>query len=361
MNQKLISGLTATLLLTTAIGIPSSNHAEAAPAASQGSEADPSASRSTSPIANSANVVKMGEQQTNRSSQSEESIARIHSHEQSGRKAATLYVRNIPVLTFVGPERKTSDEVKMGEVQTDNKPAAKLKLGYAPVEIAPDSRQNSQNPSNRDPIARATAIAAQLNQLHRDGMDAKNITVTWKPKRHQSTEQYVIEANKRQIVAVDVATTLPNTTRNPEQDALQVANRLRRLIGNAAPLRQVRNKPNRNRQEISLGPIRLRTTGWASWYGPGFHGNMSASGEVFNQHAMTAAHRTLPFGTRVKVTNLDNGQSVVVRINDRGPFSGGRVIDLSAGAARVLGLIQSGTAPVRLEVFGSRQTASIDN
>lgn len=359
MNQKLISGLTATLLLTTAIGMPSSNNAEAAPAVSQGSEADPSA-RPTSPIANTASVVKMGEQQTSRSNQQEESIAKIQSHEQSGRKAATLYVRNIPVLTFVGPERKTSDEVKMGEVQTDNKPAAKLKLGYTPVEIAPESRQNSDNSSN-DPIARATAIAAQLNQLYRDGMDASKITVTWKPKRSQSTEQYIIEANKRKIVAVDVATTLPNTTRNPEQDALQVANRLRRLIGNAAPLRQVPNKPDPNRQQISIGPVRFRTNGWASWYGPGFHGNMSASGEVFNQNAMTAAHRTLPFGTRVQVTNLDNGRSVVVRINDRGPFTGGRVIDLSAGAARVLGLIQSGTAPVRLEVLGSRQTASSDN
>ena len=156
-------------------------------------------------------------------------------------------------------------------------------------------------------------------------------------------------------MAVDADTILPDTTKNPEQDALQVTNRLRRLIGDAAPLKGVPNKPNSGGgQQISLGPIKLRINGWASWYGPGFDGNASASGETFNQNAMTAAHRSLPFGTQVQVTNLDNGRSVIVRINDRGPFSGGRVIDLSTGAARVLGVIQSGVAPVRLEVMSSR-------
>lgn len=91
--------------------------------------------------------------------------------------------------------------------------------------------------------------------------------------------------------------------------------------------------------------------GTASWYGPGFFGNRTASGEVFRPGTLTAAHRTLPFGTRVRVTNLHNGRSTVVRINDRGPFSGGRVIDLAHGAAHELGLVSSGLAPVRLEVL----------
>jgi rare lipoprotein A len=91
--------------------------------------------------------------------------------------------------------------------------------------------------------------------------------------------------------------------------------------------------------------------GWASWYGPGFDGNYTASGEVFNQYEMTAAHPSLPFGTLVQVTNLDNGASVTVRINDRGPFGGGRIIDLSAGAAEALGMIYSGEAYVALEVL----------
>jgi rare lipoprotein A len=92
--------------------------------------------------------------------------------------------------------------------------------------------------------------------------------------------------------------------------------------------------------------------GKASWYGPGFHGKRTANGERFNQNDLTAAHRSLPFGTKVKVTNVHNGRSVVVRINDRGPFSRGRIIDLSKAAARLIGLFQSGTAPVILEVLG---------
>ncbi len=92
-------------------------------------------------------------------------------------------------------------------------------------------------------------------------------------------------------------------------------------------------------------------SGQASWYGPGFHGRLTANGERYNQNAMTAAHPSLKFGTRVKVTNLNNGRSVVVRINDRGPFVGGRVIDLSAAAARSLNMINSGVAPVKVTIL----------
>ena len=92
--------------------------------------------------------------------------------------------------------------------------------------------------------------------------------------------------------------------------------------------------------------------GVASWYGPGFHGRPTASGEVFDQHELTAAHPSLPLGTRAMVTNLENGRAVEVRINDRGPFVDGRVIDLSYAAARSLGMIGPGTARVRIEVLG---------
>lgn len=91
--------------------------------------------------------------------------------------------------------------------------------------------------------------------------------------------------------------------------------------------------------------------GLASWYGPGFSGNPTASGEIFNPNDLTAAHHTLPFGTRVRVTNVNNGRSVVVRINDR-LGHGGRIIDLSSAAANVLGVINAGIAPVRLEILG---------
>lgn len=90
--------------------------------------------------------------------------------------------------------------------------------------------------------------------------------------------------------------------------------------------------------------------GLASWYGGKFHGRRTASGARFNTHALTAAHRTLPFGTRVEVTNLSNKKRVEVVINDRGPFARRRVIDVSHAAARQLDMIRSGVAPVRLEV-----------
>jgi rare lipoprotein A (peptidoglycan hydrolase) len=91
--------------------------------------------------------------------------------------------------------------------------------------------------------------------------------------------------------------------------------------------------------------------GTASWYGPGFHGKRTASGEVYDEEGLTAAHRTLPFGTYLRVSSLDDGSSVVVRINDRGPFAKGRIVDLSQAAARIIGMIPSGTARVRLEVI----------
>ena len=84
-------------------------------------------------------------------------------------------------------------------------------------------------------------------------------------------------------------------------------------------------------------------TGAASWYGPGFHGKRTANGETFNTHALTAAHKTLPFGTQLRVTNERTGRSVVVRINDRGPYAGGRVIDLSKAAADAVGILGVGT------------------
>ena len=95
-----------------------------------------------------------------------------------------------------------------------------------------------------------------------------------------------------------------------------------------------------------------RETGTASWYGPGFHGKKTSNGERYDQNAMTAANKLLPFGTRLQVTNLNNGRSVVVRINDRGPFVGTRIIDLSKAAARELGMIQKGTARVQLLALG---------
>ncbi len=109
---------------------------------------------------------------------------------------------------------------------------------------------------------------------------------------------------------------------------------------------------------FSRGPKPIDATpgavqeGIASWYGPGFQGRQTSSGEVFDQYDLTAAHPTLPHGTRVSVTNLRNQRSIEVRINDRGPYVDGRAIDLSYAAARSLDMIGPGTVPVRIEVLG---------
>lgn len=98
--------------------------------------------------------------------------------------------------------------------------------------------------------------------------------------------------------------------------------------------------------------LQARGNGFASWYGPGFHNKRTASGESFNAYGLTAAHRSLPMGTRVRVTNLKNGRSVILRINDYGPaLDTGRSIDLSQGAATRIGMISSGVVPVKIEVL----------
>ena len=100
-------------------------------------------------------------------------------------------------------------------------------------------------------------------------------------------------------------------------------------------------------------------TGIASWYGPNFHGKKTANGEIFDMNRVSAAHRTLPMPSIVRVTNLNSGRALVIRVNDRGPFAHGRIIDLSRRAAQLLGFERAGTAPVRVEILAeeSRQIA----
>ena len=100
---------------------------------------------------------------------------------------------------------------------------------------------------------------------------------------------------------------------------------------------------------------RLAETGTASWYGSWHQGRLTASGERFNARAFTAAHRSLPFGTILRVTNLATGEMVKVRVNDRGPYIRGRTLDLSAAAAKALGITKDGVARVRIEMFAADQ------
>lgn len=104
----------------------------------------------------------------------------------------------------------------------------------------------------------------------------------------------------------------------------------------------------------SVTPVRLgwEQSGEASWYGVPYHGRRTASGEIYDMHKLTAAHQTLPMGTHVVVTHRESGRSIEVRINDRGPFKRGRILDLSYAAAQRLGVVGPGVIPVRLVVVG---------
>jgi rare lipoprotein A len=371
MNYRILSSLSVTLLTT--IGTAASGYAQQR-AVDQGFEPSPAvapmltpgtAITSAQPAVQPPEVVKVGELQSRRNTtQQGEVIARIQAYEFQGRQVATLYVRSIPVLTFLGSSLGTAQPIKVGQVEeghnSSRQPSSqKTASNYQASEDALLARQANgvanANSVENDPVWRATAVAAKLNQLNRDNVSASAIAVSWKAQ----TRSYSIKVNNQELVQINDKTILADTTRNPATDALQATNRLRRLMGNAPPLREITGIPAaRPVTQVAVGPIRVQFTGMASWYGPGFHGNQSASGEIYNQNAMTAAHRNLPFGTRVQVTNLDNGRSVVVRINDRGPYVGRRIIDLSAGAARVLGLMQTGVAPVRVDVLGKGGVAS---
>jgi len=109
-----------------------------------------------------------------------------------------------------------------------------------------------------------------------------------------------------------------------------------------------------HRREAIPPRVKGVEVGWASWYGKDFHGRRTASGAVYDMYRLTAAHKTLPLGTSAMVTHLDNGKSVMVTINDRGPFVRGRVIDLSYAAAQALGMVEEGVAKVRVEVVDKK-------
>ena len=428
MNQKFLSGFTATLLMVSLGVLPS--YAEQSEVSSEATDANSAVKVSTSesaldqaasdqgfstgsadsrsavqPSAVQANLqpsgsqsqgtvqepvavqepVKVGEYQSQQQASPDETITIVHSHELAGRHAATLYVRNIPVLTFLGaattadgaanPSSPSSTAASSAVPKSAQASALNAPIDTAPPDTKVASIQNRTLPTaqasarsnsliaasaqpeadatdSHDPMWRATAIAARLNQIHHDNVDANTITVAWDEQQNC----YMIKAGEESLVQMTADTILPKTTQNPTEDALQATNLIRRQVGNAPPLQSVTGAPESAAQsgtQIALGPVRLSVSGMASWYGPGFDGASSASGETFNQNDLTAAHPELPFGTQVRVTNLDNGTSVVVRINDRGPYSGDRIIDLSRGAAAVIGLVQSGVAPVKLEVLDS--------
>ena len=365
MKKRLLS--TTAALLTAALGIPLSCHAESTNAVNPSRENSKTVSTETKFTPEATNVVKVGEYQSTAATKTVGTvIARIQPHEMGDRQLVTLYVHNIPVMTFSSSDKTKTSSTKVGATQ--DKIAATDGVKVASNGNLPDinsvntqtSAGTDASQASKDPVWQATAVAAKLNQMSLDNVDGSKITVSWKGSKdsaaNKAAERYSIKVKNVELVEINASTRLPEQTKNLAEDALQVTNRLRRLLDNAQPLSKVAGMPQpklpKPPQNIALGPVRFSLSGLASWYGPGFHGRRSANGEIYNQNALTAAHKSLPFGTRVRVTNKHSGRSVVVRINDRGPYIGGRVIDLSAAAARTIGVIRTGTAPVIVEVLG---------
>ncbi|MEK0179497.1 MAG: septal ring lytic transglycosylase RlpA family protein [Oscillatoriales cyanobacterium] len=348
MKEKFVGSLLAVLLVPV-LGTASSCHAQATDASRQSFQgnkqvvlAQPSPQSKVTRI----EAQKVGQYQA-RADVDSNSIAKIQSHELEGRQAATVYLRNIPVITFLDESIHKTD-AKASNASNQSKVAGDR------ANVSDSKKSSNSSDKETDPVWRASSLAARLNQLARNNVDPNSITVKW-----EKGNRYLIQANGEDLVNINAETILPDTTSDFSLDALQATNRLRRLLGNAPPLQEVIGKPQPESPVLSLGPVQVRINGWASWYGPGFDGNLSASGERFNQNDLTAAHRNLPFGTLLMVRNLDNGRTVVVRINDRGPYVGDRVIDLSAGAASVLGMMGSGVAPVEIEVIAPKPRATV--
>ncbi len=187
------------------------------------------------------------------------------------------------------------------------------------------------------PAARAALVAERLNTLLNDGVSPEAVNF------RQVGGLWAVVAGDQVIVTVDELAASARSAQ-PRELAFLWANNIREALG---------GRPLGPLDYWMAGAAQVARTeyGVASWYGPGFQGRETANGEIFEPWALTAAHRTLPFGTRVLVTNMANGRSVLVRINDRGPWVGARIIDLSRRAAQELGLIDRGIGPVRLDII----------
>jgi rare lipoprotein A len=321
MNQSLRRIFT-TAVLVSATGVPFAAHAEEnSQISSLGlsnleAETLPEQSSFAEPVLESSSSAPSQDWDLADFSDSIEVI----SHSLEGRSAATLSVHSIPVFTFVD---------------------------LTATDASPKLTQPTPETSENDAIARSLAVGRRLESFQAQSGDPEALSVRW----DDVEKAFIISMDDEALVAINDATLFSGTVDNEANDALQATNRLRYLLGARNALTEVEGMPAPPPSIQESQRVFSTASGQASWYGPGFHGRRTASGEVFNQNALTAAHRTLPFGTLVRVTNLSNDRQVVVRINDRGPYAHGRIIDLSAGAARAIGLDRAGVGSVNIEVL----------
>ena len=124
-----------------------------------------------------------------------------------------------------------------------------------------------------------------------------------------------------------------------------------RSVSRSVPIATKKQKQKKKNNKSTFDKSKKVFRGISSYYGPKFHGKLTANGEIFDMYGVTAAHKEMPFNTIVRVTNENNGKSHIIRINDRGPYIEGRILDCSFGAAKKLGFVGEGTAPVKIEVI----------
>lgn len=265
--------------------------------------------RQAAPTSEEEPALKIGEQQQ----QTIQPISTLYDYQMDGQQVVTVYVRDLPVVSFV------------------------------------------EQPELDAPLERATSLVARLNQMAQGSLKDTTITLDWtEPEPHETESApllYAIHVNDEELLRIDEGVLLVDNQRQVDT-AVLATNRLRRLLLDAPPIQapalpQAPTLTATARQEAQQAPVPSSTRvvgpiqeGIASWYD--LHKT---------RHEMTAAHPTLPFGTKVRVTNVENGHQAIVRINDRGPFIPGRIIDVSIRAAEVLGMVRSGIAPVRVEVI----------
>ncbi len=252
-------------------------------------------------------TLKIGEQQQS----SSQPVSTLYNYQMDGRQVVTVYVRDLPLVSFV------------------------------------------EHPGLESPLLRASSLVARLNQMAQGSLKDTTITLAWtEPK--SGDPLYRVQVNGEELLCIDEGVLLLDNQRSVDI-AVLAANRLRRLLLDAPPLPPSAlpppatlaakataappAEPQAQAQATSVRVVGPVQEGIASWY------DLHPS-----RHEMTAAHPTLPLGTEVRVTNMENGRQAIVRINDRGPFIPGRIIDLSLRAAEALGMVRSGLAPVRVEV-----------
>ncbi len=226
--------------------------------------------------------------------------ASLFAHNFDGKDAATIYFRELPIVTLIS---------------------------------------TAEHPN---PLARAASLTAELNVLGRQSASEPDITLELR------ADSYTIMVNDAPLLALDGGVLHESSAGNT---ALLAVNRLRRLVAAAPPLETLPGgRPTQQLAVASRDFTGWEQSGLASWYGAEFAGSPQANGIPFDPNRLTAAHPSLPFGTEVAVTNVSTGESVVVEITDRGPHIGNRIIDLSAAAARAIGVWSLGVAPVRVQV-----------